>query len=216
VNLRLRVLLAVGGAAALTLALGTPPTLATAIDSAYMASPGGTVSATSDKILLLDSRGPAGKVIICKSSNVSVTLPGDGIPHAGSGFGAITALSLGECGLSSSATDFNAATSAFPWGLNITSFNTVQDMVHGSITGIDITLSRANPFCSMTIDGTAAGAHDGFVKYSYSNKDGQLTIARTGGDLFLYNVTGCGSGFADNDPMTVVGVYTLSPPQDIT
>jgi hypothetical protein len=215
-NRRLSALLATGGTVALTLALGTSPSLATAVDSSYTATPGGTITATSSNVLLADVRTPPGKQIICNSSSISVTLPGDGIPHAGSGFGTITSVSFSKCGLSTSADDFTATTSALPWSLNIASFNTVQDVVHGSVTGIDMTLSRVNPLCTMTLDGTAAGAHNGYVKYSYDDKTAKITFGKTGGGLFLYNVSGCGTGFANNDPMAIIGVYTVSPPQDIT
>jgi hypothetical protein len=209
-------LLAAGGAAALTLALGTQPTLATAIHSSYTAVPGGVVTATSTMVQLIEIKVPQGKTWYCKSSTISITLPGDRVPHAGSGFGTITALSLAQCGLGTQYVDFTATTNFLPWAWNISSFDTVHDAADGSITGIDIVLSRPNPLCSFTIDGTGPGAHNGYVMYTYSNKTNEITISKTGGNLVAYNVEGCAGALASGEGMAISGVYTVSPPQDIT
>ena len=211
-NRRLSALLATSGAVALTFALSTPPTLATTIDSTYTTTPGGTITATAGRTTLTDGRSAA--VIACASSSVSITLPGDGIPHAGSGFGKITAFSFSGCTLGTTIA-YTVTTNALPWGLNIASFNTVHNVVHGSITGINMTLAGAGG-CTAVVDGTAAGAHNGYVKWEYGNEDGKLTTVKANGKLVLYDTAGCGTLFVSNDPVALVGVYTLSPPQDIT
>jgi hypothetical protein len=211
-NSRLCAIFAVGGTVALTLALSVPPTLATAIDSTYTASPGGIIKANVvGKVTLTDTKTHT--VISCGSSSTTVTLPGDEIPHAGSGFGSLSSISLTGCTINTTA-EITVTPSDFPWSLNISSFNTVKDVVHGSITGINFTMTAGG--CSVVLDGTRAGAHNGYVKYSYSNKTGQITIAKTDGQLIFYNAVGCGSIIRTDDPVTADAVYTVIPPQDIT
>jgi hypothetical protein len=212
-NARLRVLLATGGAVALTLALSTPPTFATAIDSTFTATPGGIIKANVvGKITLTDTK--TGAVITCPSSSTTITLPDDGVPHAGSGFGSLSQISLTGC-TTVGVIEITLTGADFPWSFNIASFNTVKDVVHGSITGMNFTLTSGS--CNAVLDGTRAGAHDGFVKYSYSNKTGHITVANTNGKLILYNVApACGARFGNGDPITVEGTYTVIPPQDIT
>ncbi|HEY1917327.1 MAG TPA: hypothetical protein VGH27_17315 [Streptosporangiaceae bacterium] len=139
-NSGLRALLAAGGAVALTLALSTPPASATAIDSSYTAVPGGVTFDLAVLPRLLDAKTGTG--ITCDSSKMAVTLPGNGIPHAGSGFGVVNQLGFTTCTIGG--VDFTVTSNHVPWSLNISSFNTVQDVVHGSIAGIDITLSGSN------------------------------------------------------------------------
>jgi hypothetical protein len=162
-------------------------------------------------VKLLDTKTGSG--LTCASSKIAITLPGDGIPHAGSGFGTLDQFGFSMC--SSGRAAFGVIANAFPWSYNIASFNTVKDEVHGSITGMDFTVT-SNVGCGATVDGTAAGFNNGFAKWDYSNKDGKLTLSKVNGRLIFYNVTNCGSLFGNNDPAVIEAVYTVAPPQDIT
>jgi hypothetical protein len=216
-NSRLSALLAAGAAVALTLALSTPPTLATAIDSTFAVAPGGATAfalALSTKITLTDTKTHT--VISCTSSSISAMLPGDGVPHAGSGFGEITAFSLAGCTVGSTVS-FTVTPSDFAWSFNLVTFNTEKDVVQGSMTGMNFVLSNGAGGCSAVLDGTRAGGHNGYVKDSYSNKTKQLTISNTGALLVLYGVTvGCGTLFGNGDPVIAQGVYTADPDQNFT
>ena len=42
-----------------------------------------------------------------------------------------------------------------------------------------------------------------------------LTTLTTGGNLHVYDVTGCAGLFNDNDPLTISGTFPMSPKQAI-
>jgi hypothetical protein len=206
---RIATILATGGAVALTVGLTATASFATTAGT-WTVTPGGVTTGTAGTTKLTDTS--TNTVLTCKSSNTSVTLP-SGSGHSGTGLGSITALSFTTCTGPLGIT-FTVTSNNLPWKLNALSYSSSTGVTHGSITGIDATLS--GPGCSATVDGTAAGAHNGTVKGTYNNGTGKLTVSKTGGNLHIYNVSGCFNLIHSGDASTFVGTYAVSPKQKIT
>lgn len=64
------------------------------------------------------------------------------------------------------------------------------------------------------VDGTAGGASDGILDFSYTSSTGSGKI--TGDDLHVYDVNGCLGLVATGDPVSVKGSLKLTPKQTIT
>ena len=103
-------------------------------------------------------------------------------------------------------------TGHLPWKLNASSFK--SGVTTGTITGIHATLS--GPACTATVDGTGASANNGKVKVTYTNSTGKLKVLASGGNLHVYNVSGCAGQINNKDATTFTGTYTVSPKQTIT
>jgi hypothetical protein len=202
---RIAALLLSGGAtAALTVGLAASPALA----ATWTVKPGGNFTATAGQTKLTDTKTKA--VLTCKSSKSTGTLKkGKGLP--GAGIGSIKTQTFSNCkgplGLT-----FTVKTSHLPWKLNAVSFK--NGVTTGTITGIHATLS--GPACSATVDGTGASANNGKVKVTYTNSTGKLKVLTTGGNLHVYNVSGCAGQINNGDPTTFSGTYTVSPKHTIT
>jgi hypothetical protein len=87
-------------------------------------------------------------------------------------------------------------------------------VTHGTISGIHLTISSS--VCSATIDGTSGTAHNGMVKVTYANATHKLKILAAGGNLHVYNVSGCLSLINNNDAGSITSTYAVSPAQKIT
>jgi hypothetical protein len=196
-----------GAATAAVIGLSAAPAFAA---TTWTVSPGGAITAKSGKTTLKDTT--TGNSLTCKSSSTSATLKsGSGL--AGAGLGSITAASFKTCTGPLMIT-FTVTTNGLPWKLNATSYNASKGVTTGTITGIDATLS--GPSCSATVDGTAAGADNGEVKATYTNSTGKLKVLATGGNLHVYDVSGCSGLINDNDATEFTATYTVSPKQTIT
>jgi hypothetical protein len=202
---RIAALLLGGGAtAALTVGLVASPALA----ATWTVKPGGNFTATAGKTTLTDKN--TGAVLTCKSSKSTGTLKsGKGL--AGAGIGSIKTQTFSTCtgplGLT-----FTVKTGHLPWKLNASSFK--SGVTTGTITGIHATLS--GPACTATVDGTGASANNGKVKVTYTNSTGKLKVLASGGNLHVYNVSGCAGQINNKDATTFTGTYTVSPKQTIT
>jgi hypothetical protein len=206
---RIATILATGGAVALTVGLTATASFATTAKT-WTVTPGGVTTGAAGKTTLTDTT--TGTVLTCASSHTSVTLP-SGSGHSGTGLGSITSQTFTTCTGPLGIT-FTVTSNNLPWKLNALSYNATTGKTSGSITGIDATLS--GPSCSATVDGTAAGAHNGSVKGTYTNSTGKLAVSKTGGTLHIYNVSGCFNLIHSGDASTFVGTYTVSPKQTIT
>ena len=201
-----------GAAAAATAAtvacLTAAPALAGLAARTWTVTPGGTVTGTAGTTLLRDSN--TGTTLTCTSSQATGTISsGSGLANP---LGSIGSLSFNNCtgplGIS-----FSASVSG-PFPLNATSYNATKGVTTGSITNIHGSIS--GPLCSASVDGTAAGANNGMVKAHYKNHTGKLTVLTTGGNLHIYNVSGCFGLINSGDAATFSGAYSLSPKQTIT
>jgi hypothetical protein len=174
----------------------------------WTVKPGGAITAKAGTTKLHDVN--TNQNLQCTSSSGKGSVKsGSGL--SGTGIGSITALSFSSCtgplGLT-----FTVKTSAFPWHLNAASFS--AGVTTGTITHIHATLT--GPACSATVDGTGATANNGMVKAKYSNSTGKLITLTSGGNLHVYNVSGCAGLINTGDATTFSGSYAISPKQTIT
>jgi hypothetical protein len=195
--------------AATAVAIGASAGVALAVAITFTISPGGAITATAGTTNLKDVN--TGSVLTCTSSSSTGTLKkGSGI--AGTNLGSITALSFSNCtgplGLT-----FTVSNSGFPWTLSGTAYNATTGTTTGFINGIKSHLS--GPSCSADVAGATATAK-GKVKVTYKNSTHKLTVLATGGNLHVFNVSGCAGLINTGDATQFTGVYTVSPTQKIT
>ena len=195
--------------AATAVAIGASAGVALAVAITFTISPGGAITANAGKTTLTDTNTHS--VLTCASSSSKGTLKkGSGI--AGSNLGSITSLSFANCtgplGLT-----FTVTNSAFPWTLSGTAFNAGTGVTTGFINGIKSHLS--GPSCSADVAGATATAK-GKVKVTYTNSTGKLKVLPTGGNLHVFNVSGCASLINSGDATQFVGTYTVTPSQKFT
>jgi hypothetical protein len=203
---RIGAVLLIGAAA--VLAVGLSATSSFAASPGWIITPGGAFTATAGKTTLADT--VTGNALSCKSSKAAGTFKsGSGLP--GKNIGSISSFSFSNCtgplGLT-----FTVTASAFPWSVNFTGFKKSGGLVTGTITGIHATLS--GPECSTVVDGTRATADDGQVRFSFNGST--LKILPTGGNLHVYNVSGCLGLLNSGDAVSYAATYTVTPEQHIS
>jgi hypothetical protein len=191
-------------AAALTIGLGASQ----AVAATWTVKPGGAITATSGTTTLKDTS--TGNSLTCKSSKSTATLKsGSGL--SGTGIGSIKTATFSTCtgplGLT-----FTVTSGHLPWHLNAVSYS--SGVTHGTITGIHATLTGSG--CSAIVDGTGATANNGKVSGTYTNSTHVLKILTTGGNLHIYNVSGCLGLIHSGDGSTFTANYSVSPAQTIT
>jgi hypothetical protein len=96
--------------------------------------------------------------------------------------------------------------SHLPWPVRALRYDSASPgTTSGILTGIAGRIaSYSGPSCSAVIDGTAPGAQDGRVRFTYAN-NGDFTLTGAG-SLHFYNVSGCHGDINNGDSMT----YTAS------
>ena len=192
-------------AAAAPLALGLAAGSAAAA-TAWTVRPGGPVTGHAGQTALTDTT-TGNAAIICASSTARGTLrSGSGLP--GTGLGSLTAASFsGGC--------FTLTASHFPWKVHARSYTSGTGTTTGTITGIHLAFTDPG-FCDFAADGTSATAGNGAVHFSYANATSKLRILRTGSNLHIYHVKGCGGVFHDGDAAVLSSTYVITPAQAIT
>jgi hypothetical protein len=176
----------------------------------WTVTPGGAITAKSGTATLRDTK--TGNSMTCTSSSTSGTLKkGSGL--SGTGVGSITKKSYTGCTGPLGVT-ITVTAHGLPWKLNAVSYDKTTGVTTGTITGADATLS--GPSCSADADGTGAGKDNGTVTFTYTNSSGKLKVLTTGGNLHIYDVSGCGGLINSGDPATISASYTVRPKQTIT
>lgn len=188
--------------------LGVTPALAAA---AWTIRPGGAFGARSGPATFKDTA--TGNTFTCTSMTASGTLKsGSALPGANAG--SVPAVGFTNCtspfGLVH--TVFTLRATGLPWHVNLLSYS--GGVVTGNVSHMRITVF--NPGCSAVIDGTAAAANDGSVKFRYTDRAGALSVLTTGGNLHFYDVSGCAGLFNSGDRATLGATFTLTPKQTIT
>jgi hypothetical protein len=195
-----------GAAAALALGLGTATATATTA-TGWTITPGGAVTGSAGKTTLLDTT--THQTLSCTSSATMATLKkGSGQTNP---LGKITSVTFSTCTGPGGLT-FTVATSAStttPWKLNGNTFS--GGVTHGKITGIKASLS--GPGCSATVGGTTATS-TGTTTGTYTNSTGILKVS--GGNLHVWNVSGCLGLINTGDGTTFTGKFAITPKQTIT
>jgi hypothetical protein len=193
------------GAAALALGLGSTAAMAGSINAkTWTVSPGGAVKASGSG-QVKDAK--TGTVAKCKS----IKMAGTAKKKATSGAGIATIKSGSFTGCTIATISVKVATHGLPWKLNAVSYK--NGVTKGTITGID--LKATAPGCSATLDGTKAGADNGKVEASYTNKTGVLKLLGTGGNLHSWGVSGCFGLVKNGDAQHASGSLKMSPKQTI-
>jgi len=187
--------------------IGLAAAPALAVTATWTVKPGGSITAKAGTTTLKDKN--TGSTLSCTSSSGKGTAKsGSGL--SGAGIASITALSFSTCkgplGLT-----FTVKTTGFPWKLNAASFS--SGVTTGTITGIHATLT--GPSCSAKVGGATASAA-GTVAATYTNSTGKLATKTTGGNLHVWNVSGCANLIHSGDATTFSGSYAISPKQTIT
>lgn len=192
--------------AIMAVVLGAGPAAAAAT---WSVTPGGPFTGHAGTTKLADTTD--GNTLNCSSSVLSGRFkPGSGL--SGANIGAIA-----------SGGKFNGCTGplplaytitlrGLPWHVSVTSDH--SGVIHGTIGHMEITASF--PACHFTIDGSAAGAFDGIVQFSYSNSTHSLKLLPAGTNLHYYKVNGCAGLVNSGDSAAYLASYTLSPGQTIT
>jgi len=193
--------LVVAAAAASVVAVTTPALAAT-----WTVTSGGSITGTAGTTKLHDVN--TNNDLTCTSSKVTGTLKsGSGL--SGTGIGSIATVAFTSC-TGPFGIKFNVTASALPWSLNALSY--AAPSTTGSITGIHATLGGFG--CTATVDHTSATSNDGSVTGTYSNSTHNLVTS--GGNLKLFNVSGCLGAINSGDSVTFLGTYAVSPAQTIT
>ncbi len=194
------------GAAALTLLASATSSSATTMTTTWTITPGGSATGTATLLTLADTS--TGSTVDCPDADYPYLHH-----HGPNPYGSINAFSLGSCtgplGLT-----FTLTPTALPWELNGTSYNPGTGVTTGTVTGIHATLSGIS--CSAVVDGTSSGADNGQVTDTFTNSTNRMNLLTTGGNLHLFNVSGCSGLFNSGDAVTLSASYTLSPSQVIT
>jgi hypothetical protein len=199
-------------ATALAVSLSVAPSSATTAVT-WTISPGGSVT-TSGRLVLKDTS--TGTPSFCKSVTLHATLKsGSGLD--GAGIGSITSGTFTGCYLDGGNVDpLSVVDNDLPWKLKATSYDAKTGISTGMITGIGLTINGAL-ICSAVLDGTAAGADNGVIRFTYTNSTGKLKLLPVGSSLHWWAVLGCygllGKG---GDPVQPTSGPTVMPQQTIT
>lgn len=191
--------------AILTVALGAGPAAATT----WSVTPGGSFTGRAGTTKLADTSD--GNSLNCTGSQVSGRFK-SGTGLSGTGIGSITGGGKFNSCLGPFPLAYTITLRGLPWHVSVASDR--DGVVHGTISHIEITASL--PACLFTIDGTAAGAFDGIVKFSYSDSTHALKLLAAGTNLHYYKVSGCAGLVNSGDSAAYLASYTLSPGQTIT
>ena len=201
---RLTAVILAGGTA---LALGLGTTAAMAVNATWTVKPGGPISFAGSAQVKDTSTGTIAK---CTTVKLSGTVKkGSGL--SGTGIGTLTSASFSGCHIATLAV--KVAVKGLPWKLNAASFK--SGVTTGTISGIELVATA--PGCMATLDGTAAGKHNGVTKLTYTNSTGKIALLVPGGNLHSFVPTGQCFGFVNNnDPQQASGGGTVTPKQTIT
>jgi hypothetical protein len=197
-----------GAAVALLIGASAAPALAKA--PTWTIKPGGTVTAKAGKTVLKDTK--TGTVLTCTSSSAKIKLK-KGSHLSGAGIGSITSIGFSNC-TGPLGIKFTVASSHLPWALNAVSYAKKTGITTGTITGVHSTLS--GPGCSAAVDGTGASKDNGMVRVTYANKTHTLTVLAVGGNLHIYDVSGCFGLINSGDPSSFTALDAVAPKQTIT
>jgi hypothetical protein len=144
------------------------------------------------------SRPPRPIALTCSSTigGAYSTKPPDGI-------GTVTKIAFTSC----TGGGFTLAVTAhgLPWKATATSSGASTEK--GKLSGIS--LKGSGDGCSAEIDGTSSSGSNGVVQFSYTFSSGALKFLTTGGNLHVYDSTGCHGVINDGDSVTLGGSYKI-------
>lgn len=195
-----------GCAGILAAALGVA-TITTPAPATWAIRPGGAITARSGRAIVTDTA--TGTSMQCGYVSASGTLKsGSGL--SGAAAGSISAAGFHMCTVAD--LTFMLRSAGLPWHLNLSSYS--SGVAAGTISHLHVNASGFG--CSAVIDGTAATARDGIVRFTYADSTGRLKLLTTGGNLHFYPLRDCVGLISDGDPVTVSATFTVVPRQTIT
>ncbi|MEO5878316.1 MAG: hypothetical protein ABIS86_17790, partial [Streptosporangiaceae bacterium] len=186
--------------AATVVGIGTPAFAAT-----WTVTPGGPVTGTAGTTTLKDTK--TGATLTCASSTTNATVRG-GTGLSGTAIATVTSASFNTC-KGPLGINFNVTTANVAYQLNAVSY--AGGVTSGTLDNITATLS--GPLCSASVGGATASSA-GSVTGTYSNSTHKLAVS--GGNLHVWNVSGCFGLLKTGDPVSYIASYTLSPALTIT
>ena len=194
---------AVACAAGLVAAVNAAP--AHADDPTWTITPGGEVTGTAGTTTLKDV--DTGVTLTCASSTTQATIEsGSGL--SGTSIATVTSAGFNSCtgplGLS-----FSVTTGTVNYQLNAASY--AGGVTTGTLDGITAALSGL--FCSASVAGTSPTT-PGSISGAYTNSSAALAVS--GGDLHIWNVSGCFGLIRNGDAVSYTASYSLTPAVQIT
>jgi hypothetical protein len=202
-RIRIHAILVAASAAALVTGLSAGASSAAA--KTWSIKPGGAITGNAPSITFTDTTN--GLSITCKPGSFTGNLKsGSGL--AGSDAGGITGGKAGCAG------GLTAVIKDVPWHINLLSYNSSTGVTSGTVSHSEVKVS--GPGCTFVVDGTSGGASDGRVPFTYTNSTGAVKVHKTGGNLHIFKVSGCGGMVANGNGAAVSGTFTITPKQTIT
>ena len=198
-------------ASAAVLAASITGTTATAGTTAtWTVRPGGAITAKFSRMILTDTR--TGAPVECPATLKATLASGTGL--SGTGIGSVSSFTFGTC-TGPADFKFTLKPSHLPYPLNAASYNATAGTMTGSIAGFHGAFSGSG--CLFVLDGTGPGKDNGTLALTYVNGTQRLNFLKTGGNLHVYKLNGCGAFVTNNkDPLTLSGTGTATPAQSIT
>jgi hypothetical protein len=194
----------------------TPASSPAATRPTWTVAPGGSFSDAHKLTSLTDTT--TGTVLTCSRTNLAGTMKtGSGL--AGADLASVTSATFTTCTnplitRARPLVTMIVTADDFPWKLDASAYDSATGVTSGKITGIHLALSGTG--CSAVIGGTTAAADNGQVKFSYANGTNKLTILSSGGNLHVWDVSGCFGLYNTGDHFRMNGGYPVKPPQRIT
>lgn len=186
--------------AAVVVGIGTP-----AFAADWTVTPGGAVTGTGGTTTLKDTR--SGATLTCASSTTDATVQsGSGL--SGTAIATVTAATFNTC-KGPLGINLDVTTGAVAYQLNAVSY--ADGVTSGTLE--NITASISGLLCSASVAGTTATT-PGTVTGTYTNSTHTLSVS--GGNLHIWNVSGCFGLLKAGDPVSYVASYVLSPALTIT
>jgi hypothetical protein len=215
VRKRLGSALFVGCATALAVGLGATAAFAAGATTTWTVKPGGSYTAVAAKTILKDKT--TGTELTCVTVSSVPASKAAGTLKSGSGLtnpiGKIASIAFNNCtgplGLA-----FTVTVSNLPWHINALKYDASTGTMLGNVSGVHATLS--GPSCSAVVDGTGPTADNGKAAIKHVNSAPAKLRATGGGDLHIYNVSGCAGLIASGDAAGFTATYTLNKAQTIT
>lgn len=208
VNKQGRALLGAAAGAAMVIGLGLAPATAATATATWTVAPGGNFYTKYPATPEL-SDATTGARFPCPSGSVihGTLKSGTGLADPVGTIAKAVGQAPGPIRCDRQGTVLEVTFGGLPWPIRAVHYDGASPgTTSGILTGVTGTITKyfSGPPCSAVIDGTAPGAGDGRVHFTYTNT-GTFTLTGAG-NLHFYHVSGCNGQIKDGDSMT----YTAS------
>jgi hypothetical protein len=175
---------------------------------------GGNITAVASSASVRDIT--AGRTVSCYLSSMTIHAK-SGRLTSGASAALVNKASFGPC-LTRHLLPVRVSLGAFPWRVNLSSYNASTGVTTGTLTGLHIAIAVPLLGCTAVADGTGPDAHNGLLAASYRNKTGVLSAlgAGSGNRLRVYRASHCDGLIKNGDSVTLSANYLVHPGQQIT